>query len=57
MPGNCHDATLLQASNIWRHLPTIRQLSIDHLGAIPIPAMILGNNAFPFRSRLMKRYT
>ena len=57
MPGNCHDATLLQASNIWQHLPTICHLSVDHVGAISIPAMILGDNAFPFRSWLMKRYT
>ena len=57
MPGNCHDATLLQASNIWQHLPTICHLSVDHVGAISISAMILGDNAFPFRSWLMKRYT
>ena len=28
MPGNCHDATPLQASNIWQHLPTLPTLTM-----------------------------
>lgn len=57
MPGNCHDATLLQSTNIWPRLPALCSLAVENVGDIVIPGMILGDNAFPFTPWLMKRYS
>lgn len=57
MPGNCHDSTLLQSSGIWPRLRTLCQVVQERVGDVMVPAMILGDNAFPFRSYLMKRFS
>ena len=57
MPGNCHDSTLLQSTNMWPKMPALCNLSTENLMGVEIPSLILGDNAFPFRPFLMKRFT
>lgn len=57
MPGNCHDSTLLQSTELWLRLRGMCELSVGNVGGVEVPALVLGDNAFPFRTFLMKRFT
>lgn len=57
MPGNCHDSTLLQSTALWPRLRTLCEISTQQIGELTVPSMILGDNAFPFRPYLMKRFS
>ena len=56
-PGNCHDSTLLQSTDLWRRLHGICHLKTTAVGNDVIPALVLGDGAFPFRTFLMKRFS
>ena len=55
-PGNTHDSTLLQSTDLWRKIvegdfiPNVAQKIED----IEIPPLILGDGAFPLRTFLTK---
>ena len=55
-PGNMHDLTLLQSTNLWRKIvegyfiPNVAQKIED----VEIPPLILGDGAFPLPTFLMK---
>lgn len=59
MPGNCHDSTLLQSTSLWQtgKLKAICELSTQQVGNVMVPGLILADNAFPFRSYIMKRFS
>lgn len=59
MPGNCHDSTLLQSTDLWTsgRLRAICELTTQQIGGVTVPGMILADNAFPFRSYIMKRFS
>lgn len=57
MPGNVHDSTILQAANIWPLLQSICELKTTLIGTVRVPALLLVDSAFPFRTYLMKRFT
>lgn len=55
-PGNTHDSTLLQSTDLWKKIvegdfiPNVAQ-KMDN---VEIPPLILGDGAFPLRTFLMK---
>ena len=55
-PGNTHDSTLLQSTDLWRKIvegdfiPNVPQKIED----VEIPPLILGDGAFPLQTFLMK---
>lgn len=56
-PGNCHDSTLLQMTDLWHRLYDICHLVTQVVGDVLVPALVLGDGAFPFRTYLMKRFS
>lgn len=55
-PGNTHDSTLLQSTDLWKRImegeviPNIAQ----NLGNVEVPPLILGDGAFPMRTFIVK---
>lgn len=55
-PGNTHDSTLLQSTNLWSRIvegeviPSVAQFVEE----VEIPPLILGDGAFPLRTFMMK---
>lgn len=57
MPGNVHDSTILQSTNIWHQLPDICHAAETRVGNVAVPGLILADSAFPFRTFIMKRFS
>ena len=55
-PGNMHDSTLLQSTDLWKKIvdrkviPNVAQ----QVENVEIPPLILGDGAFPLRTWIMK---
>lgn len=56
-PGNCHDSTLLQSTELWDKLFDICHLKTEVIGGVTVPSLVLADGAFPFRTYVMKRYS
>lgn len=55
-PGNCHDSTVLQSTDMWENMHNICYLKTDGMNRVTAPALVLGDGAVSFRTFFMKRY-
>jgi len=55
-PGNTHDSTLLQSTQLWRQIVGGEKVPnvVQKIGDVEVPPLILGDGAFPLRTFMMK---
>ena len=55
-PGNTHDSTLLQSTDLWKRIVAGEMIlnDVQQVEDIEIPLLILGDGSFPRRTFMMK---
>ena len=58
-PGNSHDTIIFQSTKLWsdiRESEFLPHIAKD-IGGVTVPAIVLGDSAFPFQTWLMKSFS
>ena len=55
-PGNTHDSTLLQSTDLWKRIVGEEMIpsEVQQVEDVEIPPLILGDGTFPLRTFMMK---